>query len=259
MKHSVKRNIKKNILRYDKTSLDAVGMADLIVCRVLIVLFAVLLPFFAIFASVNVAVRIPDVYSFDLSRTMIISESKINAEDSEISGLISHYMMHKTDRFQLSQKDKFSEAETPIFSPDDAINLSKYRKAADLLVYIAIAAFVICVLAFAYLMITKRKRSLRRGLFAGLIVYIGSLIGIVLSLYDKATRTSIMYDVLGISYSKHDVLPKFFGAGLRTEMLIVSGVISLLIILVVYYLVMHFTKGYTLFKKGQNPDTVSLV
>jgi hypothetical protein len=259
MKHSVKRNIKKNILRYDKTSLDAIGTVDLVVSRVMIVLFAVLLPFFAIFSAANVAVRIPDVYSFDLSRTMIVSELKINVDDSAISDLISHYMMHKTDRFQLSQKDKFSEAETPIFSPDDAINLSKYRRAADVLLYIAVASIVFCVISFAYLQRTKRKRSLRRSLFASLIIYIGSMFGLALSLYDKATRNSIADDILGINYSKHDVLPKFFGAGLRTEMLIVSGVISLLIIIVVYYIVMHFTKGYTLFKKGQNPDTVSLV
>jgi hypothetical protein len=220
----------------------------------------VLLPFFAIFASVNAAVRIPDVYSFDLSRTMVVSDLKIKVEDAQISDLISHYMLHKTNHFQLSQKYKYgdTETETPIFSPDDAINLAKYRNAVDILLYIAIAAMIICTLSFIYLVRTKRKRSLRRSLFAGLIIYIGSMIGFSLSLFDKGTRAVVTKDILGINYSKHDLLPELFGAGLRTEMLIVSDVISLLIIIVAYYIVMRFTRGHTLFKKGQNPETVTL-
>jgi hypothetical protein len=258
MKRSVKRNIKKNIVRYDKASINASSGIDRVISRVLIILFAVFLPFFAIFTSVNAAVRIPDVYSFDLSRTMAVSDLKINVEDSQISDLMSHYMMHKTDHFQLSQKDKLSDAETPIFSPDDAINLSKYRNAADILLYIAITAMIICTLSFIYLMRTKRKRSLRRSLFAGLIIYIGSMIGFTLSLFDKGTRAVVTKEILGVNYSKYDLLPKLFDEGLRIEMLIVSGVISLLIIIVSYYVVMRFTRGHTLFKKGQSPEMVSL-
>jgi hypothetical protein len=258
MKRSVKRNIKKNIVRYDKTSIDAASGIDRVISRTLIILFAVLLPFFAIFASVNAAVRIPDVYSFDLSRTMMVSDLNINVKDSQISDLMSHYMLHKTNRFQLSQKDKYNDVDTPIFSPDDAINLSKYRNAADILLYIAIAAMIICALSFAYLMRTKKKRSLRRSLFAGLIIYIGSMFGFALSLFDKDTRTVITKEILEVNYSKYDLLPKLFGEGLRVEMLIVSGVISLLIIIAAYYIVMRFTRGHTLFKKGQSPETVSL-
>jgi hypothetical protein len=258
MKRSVKRNIKKNIVRYDKASIDAISGINRVVNRVFVILFAVLLPFLAIFASVNVAVRIPDVYSFDLSRTMVVSELKINVEDSQISDLISHYMVHKTNRFQLSQKDKYNDADTPIFSPDDAINLSKYRNAADILLYIAIFAMIICTLAFIHLVRTKRKRSLRRSLFAGLIIYIGSMIGFTLSLFDKDTLTVVTKDILGINYSRYDLLTKLFGEGLRVEMLVVSGVISLLIIIAAYYIVMRFTRGHTLFKKGQSPETVTL-
>ncbi|MDR1042336.1 MAG: hypothetical protein LBL54_00345 [Clostridiales Family XIII bacterium] len=136
---TLKRNIKRNIKPWSADE-AAKARGDIVVAsKIFAVFLALSLAGAFALPAAKVIFSIPDLYSFDLGRTQVIKESEIAAEKAEIEAyndniaeMISSFMMHKTDNFQIEsdEGDGDGSAESAA-NPEGAESLGSTEGAAS--------------------------------------------------------------------------------------------------------------------------------
>ncbi|MDR2156703.1 MAG: hypothetical protein LBO81_02845, partial [Clostridiales Family XIII bacterium] len=125
----VKRNIRKHIRKYDAADSNAAKTARSVLGVALAAVFALTVPISAIFFAANLVFRLPDLYNFDISRTVVAEDIELKTKTDAIGDLISDYMFHRTDYFQL--RAEYQGREKPVFSINDGMNIGRYRTLLD--------------------------------------------------------------------------------------------------------------------------------
>jgi hypothetical protein len=252
---SVQRNFRKNIrsvsgggplMSAPRTS----GVT--LLCRVLAVIFALALPLSSVALGLNVALRIPDVYAFDMSRTVVEKDLKETVgaavTSSAIADKMSEYMMHKTDIFQVR-----AETDTrayPVFTLGDAAAMEGFRAGLDGVWKFFIVFFPLGLICFVLVPVLRRRAILRRGHFAAMVIYLGTLLGIAIFTQTGGALASFFDEYLGVSFGEYDVLPTLFDRWLSLEAVAVALGVSLVIMLAAQAVVMKLTKGYRVFSRN---------
>jgi hypothetical protein len=240
-RHSIRRNIRKNIPSYDSVPVDTGALVSKVVGRIFAVVIAVTIPIGLLLAGFNIAFKLPDIYSFDLSRTMVTDKLDYDDEDKLISDLMSDYMSHKTDSFIL--RANVDGTTTSVFTKNDAATMKKYRAALDVTTKILYIFLPISALGYLLMILLSRKRALMYSMRAALLVYLGSIITAASMMLVKSNAANFTRDVMGVTTSRADILPQMFGTGLLTLMFVLATVISLIGILLIYALTSRLTHG----------------
>jgi hypothetical protein len=228
---ALKRNLRRNITPYNETEgADIGGFASRIISYLLAILFALSVIFITMPTAANIIFRVPDLYSFDLSRTGILKEASLDVKTSKVGGVISDYMMHKTDDFQLTAK--FQGRAKPVFTIGDGAAMQKLRRVLDGTVPAVPAGLAVFLIAFICLYKMQRFKYLRRAFGAAWVIYVLTLIGLAVALYYGDVKMQIWHDILGIRLSGTDMLPGLFGSGYFLSAYISVTVISLVIMIV---------------------------
>jgi hypothetical protein len=227
---TLKRNLKRNIHPYNEVSVDVPGLTTRLVSFFLAFLLAVAVPVMAITAAANLTLRIPDLYSFDLTRTESLMRANLTVENGDVSTLISDYMMHKVDAFQMTAE--YQGRQQPVFSIGDGAAMQKLRRQLDRtlpappigLLLLAAGILVLCRL--------QRFRLLRRAYLASWVLYLILLGLLAFELYYGNAKTQVWEDVLGIRPGTADILPTLFGNGFFLSAFIVVSAVSLVVMVV---------------------------
>jgi hypothetical protein len=182
----------------------------------------------------------PDLYNFDVSRTVVAADIELKVGSEAIGDLISDYMFHKTDYFQL--RAEYQGREKPVFSINDGMNMSRYRQLLDR----SVLAFGLClaigVAVFAGLCAAGRRRALRNGCRVGLALCVPALGGLAELAHNDDVRDTVLRVLFNIRTQSGDVLTQLFGEGYRLEALIAVTVISAVIAIITHSIVRVFTK-----------------
>ncbi|MDR0851872.1 MAG: DUF1461 domain-containing protein [Clostridiales Family XIII bacterium] len=224
------RALNKDIKRYRRYNLAASGAVVSFLCKLMAVLFAVLTPLIALSFAGNVIFRIPDLYSFDLERTLVAEDINLNAQSGEIASLLSDYMMHKRDDFQI--RTEYQGIEKPVFTLNDGLAVGRYRAFLDTTFAAFCVMFPLFIAFFILLYHLGRKRYLRRAYWGGIALFFVLLLGMAELVRSAALRFMLLHDVLKVNFGIGDVLPQLFGDGYRLEVFIAVFVISVILIIV---------------------------
>jgi hypothetical protein len=250
---ALKRNLRRNITPYNEAEADIKGPASFVIAHLLAILLAFSVTFVSIPAATNLILRVPDLYSFDLSRTGVLKEAglevRVKGKDvaaSTVGSLISGYMLHKTDDFQLTAT--FQGRKKPVFTVGDGAAIQKLRRELDSTLPAAPAGLAVFLIAFIYLFRAGRYTLLRRSYGAAWIIYLLSLCGLAFVLYYGDVGTQVWRDTLGIGLGRSDTLTSLFDNSFFLSAYIVVTVLSLVIMIIGGSVTFALTKNrYRLF------------
>jgi hypothetical protein len=242
----VKRNIEKYTKRYDATESNVAGVTRSVFSVVLAALFAIIVPIVSFVFAANVIFRVPDLYNFDVGMTLGASDGiELKIKQDAIGDLISDYMLHKTDYFQL--RAEYQGREKPVFSINDGMNMSSYRKLLDQSFIVFCLSLIAGVAIFIFLCRTRRKRALRNGFRVSVLLCLLAVFGMGELVRNDDMRTMILRVVLNVRQQSNDVLPSLFGANYRLEVLVAVVVIAMVLVIVTHSVVRVFTKQSKMF------------
>jgi hypothetical protein len=254
---NVRRNIKKHIRKYNKIDLNAAGQARSAICVILAVIFAAAVPLMAVLSVSNVIFRVPDLYSFDMGRTVVADDIELkvavvkkdvetNITNTAVGELISDYMLHKTDYFQLQAE--YQGREKPVFSINDSMNMSRYRTLLDRSLVLACLCLIAGVCIFIFLYRTGAKRALRNGYRVAAVVYVLMCAGMgELARTGGTVRDFVFYVLLKARPQSGDVLPLLFGQGFRLSAWVAIVVASLVVMIVGHSVTRIFARETKMF------------
>jgi hypothetical protein len=241
----VRRNINRYIKKYDATESNAASKARFVFGVIFAALFAVTVPVTTVFFAANIVFRVPDLYNFDVSRTVVTEDIELKVKTDAIGDLISDYMLHKTDYFQL--RAEYQGREKPVFSINDGMNMSRYRTLLDRCFIVFCLSLIVGVALFVVFCGTRRKRVLRNGYRVAVALWLLTVCGMTGLVYDDDVRNTALRVLLNVRPQSNDVLPALFGAGYRLEVLIAVTVISMVLVIIGHSVVRVFTKENKMF------------
>ncbi|MDR0357076.1 MAG: hypothetical protein LBH63_01700 [Clostridiales Family XIII bacterium] len=241
----VQRNLRRYIRKYNATEPKTAGAIRSALAVALAAIFALAVPVFSVVFAANVVFRMPDLYNFDVGRTVVADEIELNIKTDAIGDLISDYMFHKTDYFQV--RAEYQGREKPVFSINDGMNMSRYRKLLDRSFIVLCASAVSGVAIFVLLRKTGRKRGLRNGYRAGIALCALAYLGMGEFVRNEGLRSTLLRVLLNVRPQNTDVLPLLFGEGYRLGAFIAIVVISGVIVIVGFSVVRLFTKVNKMF------------
>jgi hypothetical protein len=242
----VKRNIKKNISRYNTNKIDKLDVTSSFFTKIAIILFAVMLPLIAYFAAANVVFRVPDIYSFDLNRTEVLNkELMLETTPAKIGNLLSDYMLHKTDRFRMTANFKGSKSN--VFTITDTIMIARSRAMLDKM-FVAMGAMLVFSGLILGLMVKADKwKAIRRGVKAGFAFYGLGIFGFLLFIYSQTMRTNFFAKFMKVGFTDFDTLPQMFGGFYRLEAIAVLILLATILMFIWRSIVWNLTKGEKMF------------
>lgn len=215
--------------------------------KFLAVLLALILPFIGLVATSNLVFRIPDLYNFDLSRSMSSDEINLKLAGGEVGRLISSYMLHKTDYFQI--RANFQGREKPVFSVNDGMTAGRYRSVLDksfVILCVMLPLFLACCI---FLYRFENRRLLRRSYQAGCVFFVLICALLFWGVQNEGARVAVLRGLINIRETTADILPELFGDGFRLTALAAIIVLSLVIIGTGHSVIRSLTKEEKIFKR----------
>jgi hypothetical protein len=202
-----------------------------------------------IFASFNIVFKIPDIYSFDLDRTLAARNLGYQDDRALIASLMADYMNHKTDSFVLTTD--INGDETSVFTENDANTMKAYRKALDLTFKVMCVCLPVSVVSYLIPILIRRRRTLKYGIKAAVFVYLGSIITVASLMLVGSNAVNFARDIIGAAPSRADILPQMFGTGFFIEIFAVAGLISIIFMALIYALTARLTNSYKVFSRNE--------
>jgi hypothetical protein len=245
---SVRKNIRKNLPAYDDVLVDVAVTRAKFLGRLCAVIIAIAIPLGMLLAGFNIAFKIPDVYTFDLSRTLATKQIGYNDDKALIPNLMSGYLKHDTDSFILQAK--MTDGSTAsVFTQNDRDTMKKYRKALDTSFTVMCVLLPVSVIGYFLIYLLGRKRALKYSIRAALIIYLGSAVAAASIMLVSHNASLFSREIIGVSPESGDVLPALFGSGLNVEMFLLTFVISAVAMLLIFALTSKLTHGYKIFNR----------
>ena len=123
-----------------------------VLVRILIGILVLCIPIVSILAAANLITRAPDLYSFEFTRSQVLTENKIRIDEKELSEYISDFMLGKEDEFDY--KLETQDGEKAIFNEDEASFMKQVRyvlnQTATVLLVISVLILIGILVLFRY-------------------------------------------------------------------------------------------------------------
>ena len=243
---STQRNLNKNLRSFSAPGRDIFAKPFPAFTKILAILLAIFIPLTSLLLAANIVFRVPDLYNFEINRTSALEEAEISVdEDGAIGELISSYMFHKTDTFQILHE--FHGGKVGLFTDNDKQAIEKYRAFMDKTFILLVIIFVISIGGFIFMCATKWIRRLRKAYNVAFLFYIAILLGSIAVFLNTEAFASLVNKILGVTLGGNDVLIMIFPPSLVTVSGLAIIAISLLVMLVGNSIVRYLTKDYRMF------------
>jgi len=211
--------------------------------RILAPILIVAIPVLVMMAASNTLMRLPDVYKYHLLSSEVLSERMISADETDVSKLISNYMVHKTDTFQM--KENLDYMPDNLFTKADGDIMFGIRRMTDLQLVLGLAMMVLAAAVIVYLVRKREKDILLRDFYLCLPVYAFLQIANAVILLFSPIRNR----VFGIVADKGDgnLLPAILDGSYFRLLVLTELVLSLVFLGLIYYLVLNLSGRKTTF------------
>lgn len=196
-----------------------------------------LIPFMSILSAVNLALRMPDLYQFDLNRTENIDKLGLDTDSESMSSFISDFMFNKEPRFNFID----------IFTKNDEAFMSALRGTLNMTLVLILLALIFIIFTYFFLLRQNRKEALRVAFKYGTLLYFFSIVIIIISLVITSLRKAITGLVIPFNLTKSDMLLQLFSQDLVMPALIAIVIISFIVMVIIRTLTWKMTKPERIF------------
>lgn len=212
--------------------------------KILAVGLAVGLPLLSLSLSMNIVLRMPDVYEYNFKATENLADIGIEKSDEEMGRRISDFMLMKRDSLSDTEEDgqfKLSEPETE--------KLLRWRGVVNGTAVMALLSVVISVAAIVFFKKKELDEELRRQLKKGIYLYLyfGLLYCGIYIVLSKAGYP--VHELLTGSIPSETVLKQLMGPALVRVLYFAVAIVATVIMGILAYIVKSITKPKRIFSR----------
>lgn len=212
--------------------------------KILAVGLAVGLPLLSLSLSMNIVLRMPDVYEYNFKATENLADIGIEKSDEEMGRRISDFMLMKRDSLSDTEEDgqfKLSEPETE--------KLLRWRGVVNGTAVMALLSVVISVAAIVFFKKKELDEELRRQLKKGIYLYLyfGLLYCGIYIVLSKAGYP--VHQLLTGSIPSETVLKQLMGPALVRVLYFAVAIVATVIMGILAYIVKSITKPKRIFSR----------
>lgn len=211
--------------------------------RILAPILIIAIPLFVMMAASNTLMRLPDLYKYHLLSSEVLSARMISADETDVSELMSNYMMHKTDSFQM--KENLDYMPDNLFTGADGTMMAGIRNITDLQLILGLVTMLMAVVVIVYLLRKRERDLLMHRFYFCLPVFVFLQIANAVILMVGPVRNR----VYGIIQDKgnDNLLPAILDGSYFRLLFLVELILSLVFLGLIYYLVLNLSGRKTTF------------
>jgi uncharacterized integral membrane protein len=215
--------------------------------RILAPILILTIPLLVIMTVDNGLLRLPDVYKYHLLSNDVLGERMVAADPDKVSQLMSDYMLHKTDRFQMKEDLEYMPAD--VFTKADGGMMQSLRSIIDIQAVVGFIALLLTLLLIIFIIKKKERDLLLQSFYYSLPAFvIMKAIGIAMMMFQEAR-----FRVFGISTVdaavSEDLIPSILDDAFFRFLAMAQVAVSLVFLGLIYYLVLNLSGRKTTFRR----------
>ncbi|MGN0710242.1 MAG: hypothetical protein ACI4LO_00670 [Anaerovoracaceae bacterium] len=218
-----------------------------ILLKTFAIMLAVTIPLTSICLSINIAVRMPDVYQYEFKATNALKNLELGKGNDEMSEFISDFMMGKEKEFQIWKGDE--DRPSAAFSEEETAAALRARMIANIVAVVGVLSIAGMTAAFVTLWKNELNGEIRKQFKKGVAIYAAVMI-IYFVAFAVTSRMGYSFgDILGYAPSEEDLLPQIITASLINRICFVIAAISGVIMAIMGYFVFKVTEPKKIFSR----------
>lgn len=213
--------------------------------RGLFVILIIMLPLVVIMGGSNLALRMPDVYGYQLKSSEITDEIDLNVENDQLVQVFSDYMFGKTDEFQLEAT--YRGRDQKVFNQGESIAMHNYKAFVDKTILPLIFATITGIISYMMLFLQEKGMALRVAFKISTGIY-AILMTIISLLYVIPYTRSYFYQVIfNYVFDADDIVPLILTTSLASQMILATAFLSGVGLALIGYTTWKITKAKRMF------------
>jgi hypothetical protein len=210
------------------------------------ILLTVFMPIMIITIALNVTMRLPDSYDFNMSSSEILDTMTTQIDQQTLSNLFGDYMQHRTDVFQMKQNTSYNPQN--VFNAADQKFMYNIRHSLDMTAAIAILAVIITGLAMFFLIRWRKHEIHMKAFKRGAVIFfiltaLNTAVKLITPLFDK-----LIDPIRGTGFVEGDPLITILSAGFTKTETMFELLISCVFLGVLAYVTWQVAGPKRLFK-----------
>jgi len=215
--------------------------------RILAPILIISIPLFVIMAVDNSLMRLPDVYKYHFLSSEILNERMVAADEDDVAKLMSDFLIHKTDKFQMKEDLEYMPAD--LFTKADGTMIRNLRSLLDIQAIVGICMLLLTVLLIIFIIRKKERDLLLQSFYYSLPVFaLIKIIEVAIMMFGPLRNRVFGIPSVDPSGSE-DLLPALLDSTFFRSLAIAESVISLVLLGVVYYIILNLSGRKTTFRR----------
>lgn len=215
--------------------------------RILAPILIVTIPLTVIVFVDNGLMRLPDLYKYHLLSSEILNERMIFADENDVAALISDYLIHKTNRFQMKEDLDYMPDE--LFTKQDGAMMQNLRNYLDVQVAVGLSTLLLTIALILFIIRKKERDLLLRSFYFSLPVFLlMKIIEIAAMLFGPIRKWVFGIPTLTTA-ADENLLPALFDDSFFRFLATIEVALSLVMLALVYYIVLNLSGRKTTFRR----------
>jgi hypothetical protein len=202
---------------------------------------------FSVCGAINVLFRIPDFFRFEFDRVEVTSNLDLSITSTDLGSFFSKFMLHSNPSFSLSAEYEGSERE--LFNRSEAMMMENFRVLLDVLLLLAIVAFVLTVFLIVIMQFNRMARNMRRALNVALVIYLVTMVGLGLYIIIFDGYKALQNIMFSKKFAGDDLLQQMFDGQFPIDSAVAIVVISFIFMMIIRYIVWRMTAQKGIFSE----------
>lgn len=215
--------------------------------RILAPILFISIPLFVIMTVDNTLLRLPDLYKYHFLSSEVLRDRMVAAEENDVSQLISDYLIHKTDQFQMKEDLEYLPAD--LFTKADGSMMQGLRSLLDTQAIVGVVMLLITVLLIIFMIRQKERDLLLKSFYYTLPIF--ALIKIIeVALMVFGPLRNRVFGIPSMETSNpEDLIPALLDNSFFRSLAIAESVMSLIFMGVVYFIILNLAGRKTTFRR----------
>lgn len=215
--------------------------------HILAPILIVTIPLTVIVFADNGLMRLPDLYKYHLLSSEILNERMISADESDVATLISDYLIHKTDRFQM--KEDLDYMPDDLFTKKDGAMIQNLRSYLDVQLAVGLSTLLLTIALILFIIRKKERDLLLRNFYFSLPVFLLLKTMEIAAMLFGPIRNWVFGIPTPTAAADENLLPAMFDASFFRFLAAVEVALSLVLLGIVYYIVLNLSGRKTTFRR----------
>jgi hypothetical protein len=215
--------------------------------RILAPILIVSIPLSVLLVVDNGVMRLPDLYKYHFLSSEILSERMVAADEDDVAQLMSDYLLHQTNQFQMKEDLDYMPAD--VFTKADGKMFQGLRSLLDIQAIVGICMLLLTIVLIVFILRKKERDLLLQSFYYSLPIFaLIKIIEIAMMMFGPIRNW-----VFGIptieGAATEDLVPALLDSAFFRTLAIAEMALSLVLLAVIYYIILNLSGRKVTFRR----------